>query len=152
METHGRDSVGLRNCEYILSKYDYKILGCKILLGPEFWGQYLWEKYFPLHIPKQHIDWNSMFIRLFFVFFWGGRVTPAAYGSSQARGWIGAAAACLHHSNRGSEVYLRPTLQLTITLDPQPTEQSQESNPYPHRQYDGFLTCWATMGTPIFFL
>ena len=45
---------------------------------------------------------------------------PAAYGSSQARGPIGAVAAGLHqsHSNVGSEPSLQPTPQLTATLDP----------------------------------
>ena len=44
---------------------------------------------------------------------------PAAYGGSQARGRIGAAAASLHqsHSNAGSEPRLQPTPQLTATLD-----------------------------------
>ena len=41
-------------------------------------------------------------------------------GSSQARGQSGAVAAGVHrsHSNAGSEMRLRPTLQLTATLDP----------------------------------
>ena len=45
---------------------------------------------------------------------------PAAYGGSQARGPIGAAAAGLHHShsNAGSELCLQPTPQLTATPDP----------------------------------
>ena len=40
-------------------------------------------------------------------------------GDSQARGLIGAVAACLRqsHSNSGSELRLRPTPQLTATLD-----------------------------------
>ena len=40
---------------------------------------------------------------------------PEAYGDSQARGWIGAAATGLRqsHSNAGSEPGLRPTPQLT---------------------------------------
>ena len=52
----------------------------------------------------------------FFLF----RAAPVAHGGSQARGWIGAAAACLHHShsNMSSERRLRPTPQLTATLDP----------------------------------
>ena len=47
-----------------------------------------------------------------------------AYGSSQAKGRIGAVAASLHHSpsNAGLEPRLRPTPQLAATLDPQPTE------------------------------
>ena len=47
-------------------------------------------------------------------------VAPMAYGGSQARGRIGAIAASLRqsHSNVGSEPCLRPTPQLTATLDP----------------------------------
>ena len=43
-----------------------------------------------------------------------------SYGGSQARGLIAAAAASLHHShsNAGSEVHLRPILQLTAMPDP----------------------------------
>ena len=46
--------------------------------------------------------------------------TPAAYGSSQARGQIGATAASVHHShsNARSKQHPRPTLQLTTTPDP----------------------------------
>ena len=44
------------------------------------------------------------------------------YGSSQARGPIGTAAAGLHHSRghskAGSEQCLQPTPQLKATLDP----------------------------------
>ena len=45
--------------------------------------------------------------------------TPAAYGGFQARDWIGAVATGLRqsHSNAGSEPPLRPTPQLTATLD-----------------------------------
>ena len=58
---------------------------------------------------------------------WGGdfffylfRATPEAYGGSQARGRIRAAASGLHHShsNTGSEVHLRPTPQLKATPNP----------------------------------
>ena len=46
--------------------------------------------------------------------------TPAAYGSSSSRDWIGAAAAglCHSHSNTRSEAHLWPTPQLEMTLDP----------------------------------
>ena len=46
--------------------------------------------------------------------------TSAAYGNSQARGQIGAAAAGRHHShsNAGSELPLSPTPQLMATTDP----------------------------------
>ena len=43
---------------------------------------------------------------------------PMAYGGSQARSRIRAVAAGLSHSNVGSEPCLRPTPQLTATLDP----------------------------------
>ena len=41
-----------------------------------------------------------------------------AYGSSQARGQIGAAAAGLHHSHARSELHLGPMPQLTAMPDP----------------------------------
>ena len=48
------------------------------------------------------------------------RAAPVAYGGSQARDRIGAAAAglCHSHSNVGSETHLQPTPQLTATPDP----------------------------------
>ena len=48
------------------------------------------------------------------------RAEPVAYGSSQARGRIGAAAAGLHHnhSNSRPEPHLQPTPQLTAMPDP----------------------------------
>ena len=64
------------------------------------------------------------------VFFFHFRATPTAYGSSQARGSIGAIAASLRHShgNLGSEPSLWPPPQLTAMLDPQPPERDQGSN------------------------
>ena len=43
-----------------------------------------------------------------------------AYGGSQSRGWIGAAAAGLDHSrsNVGSELHLQPMPQLLAMPDP----------------------------------
>ena len=57
------------------------------------------------------------------------RDAPAAYGGSQGRGQIRAAAPGLHHchNNTRSEPHLQPTPQLMATLDPQPTEQGQGS-------------------------
>ena len=85
---------------------------------------------------------NSKLRKCFFVFcfcfcfclFVFSRAAPMAYGGSQARGLIGAAAAGLHHShsNRGSESHLRPTPQLVATPDPYSTERGQGSNPQPH--------------------
>ena len=57
------------------------------------------------------------FLFFFFTFF---RSAPTAYGSSQARGPIGAVAASLHcnHSNMGSELRLWPIPQFTAMPDP----------------------------------
>ena len=59
----------------------------------------------------------SLWVSLMNFFF---RAAPSAYGSSQARGWIGAAAASLHHShsNARSELSLWPARQLMTMLNP----------------------------------
>ena len=58
----------------------------------------------------------------FFLVFCLFRVTPEAYGGFQARGWIGAVAADLHHSHSHSHTpskpRLQPTAQLMAMLDP----------------------------------
>ena len=53
-------------------------------------------------------------------FFWLFRAAHGAYGSSQARGPIGAATARLDHShsNTASEPHPKPTSQLAATPDP----------------------------------
>ena len=74
-----------------------------------------------------------MLLFIYFVFL-SFRAAPDAYGGSQARGRIRAAAAglCQRHSNARSEPRLQSTPQLTATPDPQATEQGQGSNPQPH--------------------
>ena len=76
-----------------------------------------------------------------FFFFCLFRAAPAAFGGSQPRGRMGATAAPLHHShsNSRSEPQLRPTPQLTAMLDPEPTEQDQGSNLYPHGYWSDSL-------------
>ena len=70
---------------------------------------------------------NFYFIYLFclFVLF---KAASAAYGGSQAKGRMGAAAAGLHqsHSNTGSEPYLRPTPQLMAMLNPYPLIEARD--------------------------
>ena len=75
-----------------------------------------------------------LFIYLLIYLFLLFRVAPMAYGSSQARGRFGAMAAglCHCHSSARSKPRLQPTVQLTATSDPQPTERSQGSNLHPH--------------------
>ena len=78
------------------------------------------------------LNFKKLFIYLFiFCFF---RAACVAYGSSQARGLIGAAAAslCHSHSNKGSRPHLWPTSQLTATVDPESTEWGRRSNLNPH--------------------
>ena len=57
---------------------------------------------------------------------------PVAYGGSQARGQMRAAAARLHHShsNVGSELCLQPTPHLKAMPDPYPLSEAR--NPKPH--------------------
>ena len=84
------------------------------------------------------ISFNSL--SLFFYLF---RAALVAYGSSQARGLIGAAAAtglCHSHSNARSMPHLQPTPQLMATPDPQPTERGQGWNPRPHGCQSGLPT------------
>ena len=59
----------------------------------------------------------SIFFNFFFFLF---TATPAAYGSSQARGQIGAVTAGLRHScgNAGSKPHLQTTPHLTAIPDP----------------------------------
>ena len=65
---------------------------------------------YPLDIP---FFFFSFLLLLF-------RAAPTAYGSSHARGQIGAVAAGLHHSNSnaGSKPCLRPIPWLMATPDP----------------------------------
>ena len=89
------------------------------------------------------------------------RAALAAYGSSQARSQTGAAAASLHHShwNTGSKPSLQPTPQLVATPDPLTQIKHiyyRGVRPGIERASSwilvGFLTCWATMGTPTKFI
>ena len=62
-----------------------------------------------------------------------------AYGSSQARGGIGATDVGHSHSNVRFELCLRPTPKLMATVDYQPTEQGQGLNLHPHRNQSNLL-------------
>ena len=71
-------------------------------------------------------------IHLFYLFILLFRATPTAYRGSQARAQIRPTATSLRHShshshiNVGSKPSLRPTPQLTATLDAEPTERGQD--------------------------
>ena len=94
-------------------------LTMEIVEGPALSQRQLCISYAMLgtKIKKEHgfVCLFDCYLFYFFLF----RATPLAYGSSQARGQIGATAAGLHHSysNTGSKPCLWPTPQLTTTLD-----------------------------------
>ena len=95
------------------------------------------------------MDIQNIYIYIFFLF----RITPVACGSSQARGWIGAADACLYHShsNLRSEPCLQSTPQFTTNTTAQGT-----INPLCEAWDQNCILmdtsqihyCWTTMGTP----
>ena len=62
---------------------------------------------------------DNLVLRVFFCLF-VFKAAPKAYGSSPAKGHIGAVAASLHHShsNAGYECPLCPTPQFRATADP----------------------------------
>ena len=77
------------------------------------------------------------------------RAALSAYGSSQVRGWIEAAAAGLHYSPScsGSELCLRPIPQLVATPDPYPLSKARGQT-WILMDTIWICFCCATMGTP----
>ena len=111
------------------------------------------------------VDQNIYFI--FILYFCLFRAAQAAYGGSQARVQIGAAAAslCHSHSTVGSKPHLRPIPQLMAMPDSKPSEQGQGLNLCPHGCQLVFLTTelrwellkiflykWALLGFQRFFV
>ena len=95
------------------------------------------------------------FIKVFFFFFFLSllflfRAAHMAYGSSQARSWIQAAAASLHHSH--SNVGIWATSATYITAHSSAGSLTHWARPGiempPHGHYVMFLTCWDTTGNP----
>ena len=102
------------------SIYNGRINVQKYLYGHEFYIK-CYLSYLEFYIFINFIIWwNNCINLLFFNFFLLVMATAVAYGNSQARGWVRAAAAGLHHncSNTGSELHVRPTLPLAATPDP----------------------------------
>ena len=77
---------------------------------------------------KSH--WFCVSVCLFVYF----RATHVTYGSSQARGWIGAAAAGLHHQPHKLGIWAASATYTTAHTmpDPQPTEWGQGLNLHLH--------------------
>ena len=84
-----------------------------------------------------------------YLFFFLLRATPLAYGGSQARSQIGAAAAGLNHShsNVGYELCLWPITQLEATPDPLTHWVRPGTEPESSWILAGFLMHLATIGT-----
>ena len=105
---------------------------------------------FPLNVslPSTKLNFNLGPICCFFLLF---RKAPMAYGGSQARGQIRAAAAGLCH--RHINARFKPLLQLPPQLIAKPDPLTHWARPgiEPASSWMlvGFLTHWATMGTPI---
>ena len=100
--------------------------------------------------PRKDKKKKVILIFLFCLF----RAAPAAYGSSQARGQIGATAVDQGHShnNANSEPCLRPTPELTAMPDPLTAERGQGSNPHPHECQSGLLPLNHEENSPYWFL
>jgi len=74
--------------------------------------------YIRVHFLCRVFFFFLFFVFSFFFFFFLRRAAPVAYGSSQARGWIGATGLHHSHSNVGSKPHLWPTPQPRAMLDP----------------------------------
>ena len=77
----------------------------------------------------QHLLFLVFLMIAIFVLVWFFMATPAAYGSSQVGGQIGARAASVDHSHSNwvlSRVCDLYHTQLMAMLDPQPSEQGQD--------------------------
>ena len=92
-------------------------------------------------------------LHVIFFFFFFFRAAPLAYGSSQARGWIGTAATglCHSHSNAGSKLHcdLHCSSQQLQILKPLSGARDGAWNLMDTSQIH---YCWATMGTPILYV
>ena len=87
---------------------------------------FLKNEIFALEVKEFFYYCFFLFVSLLFILsFYLFKAAPMAYGSSQARDRIRAAAAglCHSHINTGSDPHLRPTPQLVIMPDPQYTKQ-----------------------------
>ena len=94
--------------------------------------------FFPL--PRSLQLWVPRFFWVLFSLF---TALPAAYGSSWARRWIGAAAASPQLCPQQRQIQAT-----TATCAAETTEQCQRPNRHPQNHYVRFITRWTTMGTP----
>ena len=100
------------------------------------------------------LTWKVVYVIffLFFFFFCIFKAAPAAYGSSQARGWMRASDASLHHSHSNWDPSLIFDLHCSSCqhwiLNPLSEVRDQTRIlMVTSRVHD----CWTTAGTPVFF-
>ena len=109
------------------------------MLPSQDWNLGLFDNCTCCHLTQQNEKFSEIgfFLSSFFFFFLSFyifRAAPKAHGCSQVRGSPGATAASLHHShgNAGSLTHwARPGIK-----------------PISSWILAGFITCWATVGTP----
>ena len=92
----------------------------------------------------------GFFHSFFFLFFLGPHLQHMEVPRPGSQIRAAAAGLCHSHSNIRSELHLSPMPQLVATLDPQPIDWGQGSNPHPQGYYVRSLTCWAMTGTPAY--
>ena len=109
-----------------------------------------------IHLYALHTSILSQILlsyRLSQNFFFLFRTAPAAYGSSQAKGQFGAAAASgFHKPQQHPQQIWAASVTSTAAcgnVGSLTNLQGQGSNPYPHRHPVRFLTRWARARTPV---
>ena len=116
-------------------KYSLFTMFCQFLLYSKVTQSYTHTQHTHTHILFLILSSSSLFLFCFGFWFFSFlfllfRATPEAYGNSQPRSQIRAAATNLHnsHSNTGSKPQMQPIPQLIAMPDPLPTELGQGLN------------------------
>ena len=108
-----------------------------------------WGSKKELHLANMERPFSFNFFKSLFIFM----ATPAAYGSSQARGQIETAAVTYATASTKPDPSCICNLHCSLwqcqILNPL-SEARDRSNPHPHRDNVRSLTCWATTGAPAF--
>ena len=103
--------------------------------------------------PHSQDVWARSLTPLLEVCFYCFRARPSTYGSSQARGQIGATAASLHHghSNSGSELHLQPHHSSWQSQILNPLSKARDQTCNNLRVPSWIVFHCATTGTPTLF-
>ena len=122
----------------------WESLVASMLLKMALFHSFLWLSSILLHILHLNPFLSQRIFRLLACFLFSFfRAAPEAYGSSQAKGPIGAAAVSLHHnhSHVQPESHLWPTAKLTAMPDPYLTQwERTRINPASSWVLVGFVT------------